>query len=179
MIDFRQIKADIAYLITNIVINHIPSWCVRKVLYQALGMKIGKNCRIGIGTIVIYPSKIELADRAIVNEYCFLDGRGGLKIGNNTSISIYTKLISASHKLNNDNFEYQFHPIIINDYAFIGAGAIILEGTEIGRGCAIGAGAVCKGNYDSDSIYFGNPANRVGVRKSDYSYELFQNYYFR
>lgn len=175
----QRMKVDLGYMIMNTVVNHIPAWWIRKLLYQALGMKLGKKTRIGIGTIVIYPKQIKIGNHAIINEYCFLDGRGGLIIGENASISIYSKLISASHKLNNDSFEYQHHPIIIDDYAFIGAAAIILEGTHLGRGCSIGAGSVAKGVYKSDTIYLGNPAKEVGQRNSKYDYELYQNYYFR
>lgn len=175
----KQMKADFAYMLTNSVINRIPAWFIRKRIYQCLGMKIGANSRIGIGVIITYPKRIIIGDRAIINEYCFLDGRGKLYIGNNTSISIYTKLITASHNLNSDDFSYQHKPIVIEDYAFVGTGAIVLEGTHIGRGCVIGAGTVAKGLYDDDKMYIGNPARFVKKRKCDYSYLLYQNYYFR
>lgn len=177
--ELKQIKADFAYILTNTIINHIPAWCIRKILYKLLGMKIGKYSRIGIGTVVIYPSQISLGDHCIINEYCFLDGRGTLKIGNNTSISVYCKIISASHNLTSDNFTYQTHPIVIDDYVFIGTGAIILEGTHLGKGCAIGAGGVAKGDYEPNSIYTGNPLRKVKDRHSNYEYNLIQNYYFR
>ena len=88
-------------------------------------------------------------------------------------------MVSASHKINNDYFEYQYHPIIIEDYAFVGAGSIILEGTHLGKGSCIGAGAVAKGDYEAGGIYVGNPAKLIGSRKCNYSYELYQEYYFR
>ena len=174
-----QMKHDFAYIITNSIVNRIPAWWIRKNIYKLLGMKIGKNSRIGIGTIITYPKQIVIGDRAIINEYCFLDGRGKLYIGNNTSISIYSKFISASHNLNSNDFAYQYKPIVIDDYSFIGAGAIILEGTHLGKGCVIGAGAVAKGEYDNNKMYIGNPAKFVKERECDYSYLLYQNYYFR
>lgn len=175
----KRMKVDLGYIVMNGLINKIPAWWLRRIFYRILGMQIGKNVRIGIGTIVIYPSNIKIGDNSIINEYCFLDGRGTLDIGKNASISIYSKLISASHKLNDDFFEYQYHPIKIEDYAFIGAGSIVLEDSILKRGCCIGAGAVAKGIYEEDSIYVGNPAKKILNRNSKYCYELFQNYYFR
>lgn len=166
-------------MVANCFVNKIPAWWLRKILYKSLGMKIGKYARIGIGTIVVYPKRISIGDRAIINEYCFLDGRGELYIGNNVSISIYSRLVSASHKLNNDYFEYQYSPIVIENYAFVGTGAIVLEGTHLGEGCCIGAGAVVKGHYEPNSIYIGNPAVKTCSRNCNYKYELYQDYYFR
>lgn len=175
----KQIRSDFTYLITNSVINRLPAWWLRKLLYQALGMKIGKYCRIGLGTIVIYPKQIRMGDRVIINEHCFLDGRGGITVGDNVSISIYSKIITASHDINSDTFMYQHSPVNIDSFVFVGAAAILLEGTHLGKGCCIGAGSIVKGNYEAGSIYVGNPVKKLGERKSEYKYELFQNYYFR
>lgn len=48
----------------------------------------------------------------------------------------------------------------------MGAGAIILPGTIIGKFCIIGAGAVVKGKIDDYSIMVGNPAKRIGDTRS-------------
>lgn len=162
-IDWKEARADFAYLFTNTFVNHLPAWWLRKFFYKLLGMKIGRYVRIGWGTIVLYPKQISIGDRSIINEYCFLDGRGGLQINSNVSISIYSKIITASHTLNSKDFKYQTHKVIIDDYAFLGAQAIVLENSYVGVGCCIGAGAVAKGKYDSDSIYLGNPAKKLQI----------------
>ena len=65
-----------------------------------MGMTIGRGSRIGINTIVVSPRGITLGERAIVNEMCYLDGRGGIRIGNDASISFGTTIITASHDMN-------------------------------------------------------------------------------
>lgn len=47
--------------------------------------------------------------------------------------------------------------VSIGDNSFVGAGAIILPGTKIGKSCIIGAGAVVKGAIPDFSIVIGNP----------------------
>lgn len=55
-----------------------------------------------------------------------------------------------------------FREVKIGKASFVGAGAIILPGTCIGRNCIIGAGAVVKGKVDDYSIVLGNPATLAG-----------------
>lgn len=58
-----------------------------------------------------------------------------------------------------------FNPVIIKESSFIGAGAIVLPGSIIGKNCIIGAGAVVKGNIEDYSIIVGNPAKKIGYTR--------------
>jgi acetyltransferase-like isoleucine patch superfamily enzyme len=52
-------------------------------------------------------------------------------------------------------------PIIIRENAYIGAGAIILPGVEIGKSAIIGAGAVVTHNVPNNTVVTGIPAKAV------------------
>lgn len=52
-------------------------------------------------------------------------------------------------------------PIIINKDVFVGAGSIILKGTEIGERSVIGAGSVVSGKIPADQVWAGNPARFI------------------
>lgn len=174
-----RIKYDGKYILLNCVVNKIPSWFLRRSLYKLLGLSIGAGSRIGIGTVVLNPEHISIGCNTIINEYCHLDGRGGLEIGNNTSISIYTKIITASHYKNSASFEYYCENTNIGDRVWIGAGAIILNGSTIQNECIIGAGCVFKGMAGETEIYVGNPAVMIKKRVLEGLYELTFNPYFR
>lgn len=175
----RELYQDAGYIILNSFVTHIPAWWIRRICYKIAGIKMGSNVRIGIGTKVMSPHRINLADGVVINEYCFLDGRGGLIISKNVSISHHCKIISASHNINDEQFSYWSNPIVIEDYVFIGSGAIVLDNSHLGRGCVIGAGAVIKGNLDENGIYIGNPAIKKGIRKCENRYELKHKAFFR
>ncbi|MCB1356319.1 MAG: hypothetical protein KDK53_07450 [Maritimibacter sp.] len=49
-------------------------------------------------------------------------------------------------------------PITVEDYAWIGAGAIVLPGVTIGTGAVVAAGAVVTRDVAPRSIVAGNPA---------------------
>ena len=54
------------------------------------------------------------------------------------------------------------NPVIVEDYAFIGAGSYILKGVTIGKYSIIGAGSVVTKSVPSGEIWAGNPARKVG-----------------
>lgn len=56
-------------------------------------------------------------------------------------------------------------PIIIGDYAWLGAGVIVLGGVRIGSGAVIAAGAVVTKNIPDMSIAMGVPARVIRTRK--------------
>lgn len=102
---------------------------------------------------------------------------GGLEIGKNVVIS--TKSIILSHdysflkksewggdetqitKIN----KLAFKRVSIDENSFIGAGAIVLPGSTIGKWCIIGAGTVVKGRIEDYAIVIGNPAKVLGSTK--------------
>ena len=55
-------------------------------------------------------------------------------------------------------------PIVIEDDVWIGAGAKILGGSHIAKGCVIGANAVVKGRTKPYGIYVGAPARLLKRR---------------
>ena len=57
---------------------------------------------------------------------------------------------------------YASRPVIVEDDARIGIGAIILKGVTIGRGAEVGAGAVVTANVPRGQRVMGNPAVAAG-----------------
>lgn len=98
----------------------------------------------------------------------YLDPSGGLTLAKGVVIS--TRVIILTHDWSflkrcntlSGGALRAHHPVEIGEDSFIGAGAIVLPGTTIGRNCIIGAGAVVKGKIEDYSIIIGNPAKKIG-----------------
>ncbi|WP_445177037.1 acyltransferase [Psychromonas algicola] len=95
-----------------------------------------------------------------INDGVYLNGKGGLKIGNNTTISagamiISTGLCTSSFLVENKHIDKE---IIIGNNVQIGAGAIILAGVNIADNVIVGAGSVVTKNIQGNVIVAGNPA---------------------
>jgi acetyltransferase-like isoleucine patch superfamily enzyme len=59
----------------------------------------------------------------------------------------------------------EIKPIIVHDNVWIGAGAMILPGTEIGEGSIIVARSIVSGLVAPNTVVAGNPARRVSTLK--------------
>ena len=169
---FMRFRSGLRYWFLNSVVNRIPAWWIRRPLYRLSGVKMGKGCRICLYTIIDYPKGIRIGDRSIINENCFLDGRGRLSIGDDVSISIYSRIITASHKANDISFSYYESSVQIDNNVWLGAGAIVLDGSHLEQGSIIGSGCVFKGLAEKDSIYIGNPAKILKSRLLNEYYRL-------
>src|SRR5437868_1518620 len=64
---------------------------------------------------------ISIGRHSIVNEKCRLDNRGELTIGNNVSISSEVMILTATHDVQSPVFATVSSPVVIDDYAWIGA----------------------------------------------------------
>lgn len=165
--------------ITNHIVGHVPVFVLRHAWYRfVVGVRIGRNASVFMGCYWYFyrpfgrnPQMI-LGDNSIVNRRCTLDGRGGLRIGNNVSISPEVSLITSTHRANDPLFGVEDRPIMIEDYAWIGSRATILPGVTVGRGAVVAAGAVVTRDVSAYAIVGGVPARMIGTRARDLRYTL-------
>jgi acetyltransferase-like isoleucine patch superfamily enzyme len=137
---------------------------------QRLKMRIGKNSFIMKHVYIMTPQQLTIGDYSHINRGCTLDARGTIKIGNNVSVSHNVSIMSGSHDCNSVNFRGRFLPIRIDDYVWIGTGAIILQGVTIGKGAVVCAGAVVTKDVDPYDVVAGIPAKTIKQRNKELDY---------
>lgn len=111
-------------------------------------------------TYIMNANRIKIGDFSHINRGCVLDARGKIEIGNNVSVSHNVNIMTGSHDIKSSCFIGVFKPIKIEDYAFIGVGATILQGVRIGKGAVVCAGAVVTNDVDDFDIVAGIPAKK-------------------
>ena len=166
--------------ITNNIISNLPSWSLRKIYYKyVMGVKISKGCHIDMKNYFLVPRYLTMGEFVHINQGCFIDCRGGVRIGDNVSISHYVKLCTGSHIVNSQEFEGIHLPIVIESYVWIGIGAIILQGVTLGEGCVVAAGSVVTKDVKPYEIVGGVPARYIGVRNRKLNYHPleFENHF--
>lgn len=153
--------------------GYIPFYFVRYLVYSASGIKIGHKSHIHMGAQFFDPQSIEIGAGTIVGQRAFLDGRGGLIIGNNVDIASEVMIYTSEHNINADDFVATSEPVEIGDYVFIGPRVIILPGVKVGRGAVLAAGAVVTRAVGEFEIVGGVPAKVIGERTNkDLHYRL-------
>lgn len=167
---YRQIRSFFEHYFCNHIVNKIPFYSIRHFFYRKIkGVIIGPGSSIHLNTF-IDSVNVFIGNNSTIGRSSYLDGRGGLVIGNNVSISPQVNIITAQHHTNCEFFSNEIKRVKINDYVWIGTGAIILPGVELGRGSVVAAGAIVSKDVGEFNIVAGNPARLIGIRNKNLVY---------
>jgi acetyltransferase-like isoleucine patch superfamily enzyme len=95
-----------------------------------------------------------------------LRGQGGITIGDRVYTAPMVQILAVNHR-----FDDSSHPmvdqgitaegIVVEDDAWIGAGAIIIDGVTIGKGAVVAAGAVVTTSVPPRTVVGGAPARVI------------------
>ena len=119
----------------------IPS--VRVMFYRLMGIKVGEKVFIG-------PD-------------CYLDDEVPVLITIEDEVTVAFRVIIVAH---DDTGEKTVAPIILRKGCYIGTGAIVLSGVEIGEKAIVGAGAVVTRSVPPGITVTGIPAKPI-MKKSE------------
>ena len=111
------------------------------------------------GVRITSPLKLKLGEDILVSHECLIQGAGGISIGNRVMLGPRVQLITANHDISTKLTIMS--PIIIEEDVWIGAGAIILPGTTLGKHSVIAAGAVVTKDVEPYSVVGGIPAKLI------------------
>jgi acetyltransferase-like isoleucine patch superfamily enzyme len=134
-------------------------------------IELGDSILLGRNTILsCNESQISMGDFCSVGPFCFLVSRSHLRIGSNVAIGAGTMMLGGGHV-----FDDPDKPVIrqqrvskgitVDDGAWIGIGARILDGVTVGQNSIVGAGAVVSKDVPPYSVVLGNPARVIEKRK--------------
>lgn len=169
---FVSFLRGLKYYIANNWVAYIPSFRIRHWYYRyVMNCSLGRDSSIHMGVFVT-GRRISIGDNVVVNRRVYLDGRVGVRICNNVSISPEVYIVSLEHDLNDPSFATRGEEVVIEDDVWIGARAMVMPGVRIGRGAVIAAGAVVTRNVRPYQIVGGVPARPLGERPRQLNYKL-------
>jgi UDP-2-acetamido-3-amino-2,3-dideoxy-glucuronate N-acetyltransferase len=130
-----------------------------------VGARIGADCVIGrdafIDEAVTLGDRVKVQNLALV--YHGVTVEDGVFIGPNAILTNdrYPRAITATGELARAE-DWQVSPITLRHGCSIGAGAVVVAGTDVGRFATVGAGAVVTRDVPDHALVVGNPARRLG-----------------
>lgn len=150
--------------------NHAFGWgsIARVALYRRF-VPIGEGAVILSGFKIRNPQKVRIGKRFYCNYNFFVQGAGGVKIGDDVIIGPNVSIFSENHEFSRRDIAINRQgmrraPVRIGDDVWIGAGVTILPGVTIGNGCVIAAGAVVTRDISEFLVAGGVPARVMSAR---------------
>lgn len=101
--------------------------------------------------------KLIIGENVYFGRNVLIAARGTLKIGNDCMIAPNVMIYDHDHKVVQGTVQatdFCVSPVTIGNNCWIGAGAIILRGSQIGDNAIIGAGSIIKGIIPNNSIVY-------------------------
>lgn len=135
--------------------NHvrIDDYCV--ISASNSGVKIGNHVHIAVGCTLIGAGLITLSDFSGLSSrvaiYSSSDDYSGEFLTNPT---VPTKFTNVRHA-----------DVFFGKHVIVGSGSVILPGSILEEGVAVGALSLIKKNCQAFGIYHGNPVRRIGERQ--------------
>lgn len=150
----------------------IPVQTIRHSVLRFLGMRLPKTSVIYMDTEIRRPSGICIGEATTVGHRCTLDGRAGIRIGNNVNLSSEVMIWTVQHDPQDPRFGTKSASVTIEDYVWLSCRSIILPGVTVGKGAVVAAGAIVTKSVAPYTIVGGVPAATIGHRNQDLDYTL-------
>jgi galactoside O-acetyltransferase len=155
----------------------------------------GKNVLLSRKTSIFRPDQVRLGNHVRIDDFCILSG--SITIGNRVHISAYVALYGSEgitigdycnistrttiFTLSDDYLgngmvgpmvpltyrKFDARPVVVEPHVVVGAGSVVLPGTRIGMGAAIGALSLVNASCEPWRVYAGIPARAKKERRRD------------
>ena len=129
---------------------------------RLFGLKID-NAKIFAGSF-IGGKGLAIGQRSFVNYRCFFDTSAPITIGTDVNIGMGCHFVTSTHAIGSSDRrggQGQSSPIVVGDGAWLGAGALVLPGVQVGRGSIVAAGSVVTRDVPDNVLVAGVPAKYV------------------
>lgn len=135
----------------------------RPILEELLG-SIAPGAHIRPPLYVDYGSHITVGSGTFANYGLTALDVAPITIGDDVQIGPNVQLLTPTHPLDPEQRRAKLEsaePIVIEDNAWLGGGAIVLPGVTIGANSVLGAGAVASNDIPPNAVAVGNPAKVI------------------
>jgi len=153
------------WLLTTWWPNNRITLRVRGVLYRPFFKKCGKNLQIASGTTFVNPHEIEIGNNVYIAYYTWLNGLGGLEIGDEVVFGPYVTISTATHCYKDGSFRFggeRVAKVKIGKGCWLAAHASVSMGVTIGEGCLVAANAAVTKDVPPGKVVGGVPAQVIG-----------------
>ena len=136
---------------------------LRRLLAKKIFRRCGENFKAFQHVEFSFGHNMEVGDNVVIHRHVLLDDRGGIRLGNNVSVSDYANIYSHTHSIV-DQRDVTNALTILEDGVRITYHATVLAGVHVGEQGMVGANAVATKDVRPYHVYVGIPAKSVRVK---------------
>jgi len=131
---------------------------------------IGSHCIIKVtGSLSSLGKSIKIGSNVGIGDFAHIGGAGGVVIGDDTIAGAYLSIHPENHIFSDKDTLIREQGVTregvhIGSNCWIGAKVTFLDGSKIGNGCVIAAGAVVRGVFPDNVVIGGVPARILKER---------------
>lgn len=137
----------------------------RLVLLRLFGARTGTGCRLYGSTNVWDPANLTLGDNVLIGPGAIIYNQGHIAIGSHSVISQRAHVCASSHRISDRYFQLILKPVTIGERCWVAAEAFVGPGASMAEGSVLGARGALFTNTEPWTVYRGNPAEPVAVRR--------------
>ena len=145
-----------------LLIGH-PMKRIRNAILRLFGAKIDKDACIYNTCIIFAPWNLKVGCSCI-GPHVNLYNKDMIIIGDDSVISQYSYLCTASHDISSKMLPLKVAPIKVDNNAWVAADVFIGSGVTVGEGAVVGARAVVFKDVEPWTVVGGNPAKFIKKR---------------
>lgn len=157
------ISLPIFHFVKNTRHNQAPCTLSLWFFQKVLGFNRQAYWPVHFTSKIVQPKMIVLGVNANpgIEPGCYIQGLGGVTIGDNTQIAANVGIVSANHDPQNNELHVQA-PVHIGSDCWIGMNTVVLPGVRLGDFTVVGAGSVVTRSFDEGfCVIAGNPARKL------------------
>jgi putative colanic acid biosynthesis acetyltransferase WcaF len=139
----------------------------KRFLLILFGAKVGKGLVIKTKVRIKNPWYLTIGKNCWIGESVWIDNLKLVEIADNVSVSQGAMLLTGNHDFTVSTFPYRLGKIVLGDGVWIGARSIVCPGVVCESHSILTVNSVATKNLEPYSIYTGNPAKFIKVRKID------------
>jgi len=170
--------------------------------YRLPFRRIGEDVVIWPGAKIVAPERISLGDSVIIDDFVLLMAGQETVLGSFIHIGAFSSMmgggrlviedfagVSGGVRLYTGNEDYSADSLLgpavpypfrvpkrgeirLEKHCSVGANSVVLPNVTIGEGAIVGAGSLVRKDCKPWTVYFGLPAQPVGLRRRDRILEL-------
>lgn len=136
----------------------------RREVIQNLFGAVGSDFEIKPPFFCDYGGNIFAGDKLFINYDCIILDCNVVRLGDNVLLGPKVQIYTAYHPLEPEvrrTLVEMASPVTIGDDVWIGGGAIVCPGVQVGSGSTIGAGSVVTKNIPERVLAAGNPCRVI------------------